>query len=157
GRAPRTGRGYRIRRALAATRLPLPARFGLGTPFARPARSAVTLAAVVLGATTVVFAAGLASSLNRVAAAITHTATAPIEVNVGCAGTRKNGGTFTTTGDPARIADVIRAQPGTAHVVGATDVEATLIGYTRTVTVQAYDGDASWIGIPLIAGRWYSG
>ena len=70
GRAPHTGRGYRIRRALAATRLPLPARFGLGTPFARPARSAVTLVAVLLGATTVVFAAGLATSLNRVAAGV---------------------------------------------------------------------------------------
>ncbi|MFD0392600.1 hypothetical protein ACFQ3Z_06880 [Streptomyces nogalater] len=37
---------------------------GAGLPFARPARSALTLAAVVLGVTTVTFATGLAATLN---------------------------------------------------------------------------------------------
>jgi putative ABC transport system permease protein len=157
GRAPRTGRGYRIRRALAATRLPLPARFGLGTPFARPALSAVTLVAVLLGATTVVFAAGLASSLNLVAAAITRTAQVPVDVHLAVSGIRKNGTTSTTTADAASVAAAIRAQPGTAHVAGVTDVDVTLVGFTRTVTLQAYDGDPTWVGFPLIAGRWYTG
>ena len=37
----------------------------LGLPFARPGRSALTLAAVVLGVTTVTFATGLATTMDR--------------------------------------------------------------------------------------------
>jgi putative ABC transport system permease protein len=51
GRAPRTGHGYRARRALGATPLPRPVSFGLGTPFARPVRSGATVLAVLLGTT----------------------------------------------------------------------------------------------------------
>ncbi|HET9291533.1 MAG TPA: ABC transporter permease, partial [Actinomycetes bacterium] len=65
GRAPRSGRGFGVRRALAATRLPRPVSFGLGAPSARPARAATTVVAVLLGATTVVLAVGLATSLSR--------------------------------------------------------------------------------------------
>lgn len=154
GRAPRSGRGYRIRRALARTRLPRPVSFGLGTPFARPARSAATVLAVLLGATTVVFAIGLAASLNRVAAGATRTGQVPVEVQV--ARTGKRGGPLAVTGDPTAVRAAIQAQPGTAHVAGLVPTEVTVAGLTEPVSLDAYDADATWTGYPLISGRWYA-
>lgn len=160
GRAPRSGRGFRIRRALAATRLPRPVSFGLGAPFARPARAAVTVVAVLLGATTVVFAAGLATSLSRVQAAFDRVSAVPVAVQL-----MGSGGPGPAPGpgprpneqpaDPAAVRTAIQAQPGTARLVGVTQTEVDLAGYTEPVEVDAYHGDASWVGYPLISGRWY--
>ena len=65
GRAPRAGRGYAAHRLAARLRLPRPAGLGLAAPFARPARTAVTLAAIAFGATAVIFAFGLSSAEPR--------------------------------------------------------------------------------------------
>jgi putative ABC transport system permease protein len=168
GRAPRSGRGYRVRRALHATRLPLPLRFGLGTPFGRPGRTAVTLLAVLLGAATMVFAVGLAASLNLVAGAATRTAQVPVEVDLGGPDLVKPGGpagpkpdTPPLGGglDAATVLAAIHAQPGTARVVGAVRAGQglSLVGYTGQVGLEAYDGPADWIGYPLITGRWWAG
>jgi putative ABC transport system permease protein len=105
----------------------------------------------------VVFASVRATSVSRVADGITRTAQVPVEVYVAVHGIRKNGGPTTTTEDPARVAAAIKARPGTAHVAGVTDADVALVGYTGTVTVQAYDGDATWVGLPLVSGRWYGG
>ena len=72
GRAPRTGRGYAAHRLLGRLRLPRPVTIGLAAPFARPARTAVTLVAILLGATAVTFAVGLTRSLNRVVGGLSH-------------------------------------------------------------------------------------
>ncbi len=64
GRAPRSGRGYAAHRLAARLRLPRPVGLGVAAPFARPARTLVTLAAVAFGATAVIFAVGLHSSLE---------------------------------------------------------------------------------------------
>jgi putative ABC transport system permease protein len=176
GRAPRSGHGFRVRRALHATKLPLPLRFGLGTPFARPARTAVTLIAVLLGSATVVFAVGLSASLHRVAAADTRTAEVPVQVDLdngdmsgGPAKVARPGsgngpagpggpGADPVTVDPATVLAAIRAQPGTARVVGVTEASRVrLVGYTGEVAMDAYDGDPSWVGIALISGRWFHG
>ena len=69
GRAPATGRGYAVHRLAARLRLPRPVGLGLAAPFARPARTAVSLAAIAFGATAVIFAFGLHSSLGQAAAA----------------------------------------------------------------------------------------
>ncbi len=61
GRAPVPGRGYAAHRLLGRLRLPRPVTVGLAAPFARPARTAVTLAAILLGAVTATFAAVLPS------------------------------------------------------------------------------------------------
>ena len=67
GRAPRPSRGYLAHRMLARlTALPRAATLGLAAPFARPARTLVTVAAIVSGAAAVTFGVGLAISLNRV-------------------------------------------------------------------------------------------
>jgi len=64
GSAPRAGRGLRVQRSLSGTRLPRAVSLGLGMPFARPGRTALTLAAVVLGVTSVTLAVGLGKSLT---------------------------------------------------------------------------------------------
>ncbi|BFO18390.1 hypothetical protein SHKM778_47780 [Streptomyces sp. KM77-8] len=63
GGAPRTGRGLRVQRMLGATRLPRPVSLGLGQPFARPSRTLLTMAAIVLGVTTVTLSTGLTSTM----------------------------------------------------------------------------------------------
>lgn len=63
GGARRTGRGLRVQRMLGGTRLPRPVSLGLGQPFARPARTLLTLAAIVLGVTTVTLSTGLTSTM----------------------------------------------------------------------------------------------
>lgn len=64
GSAPRTGRALAIQRGLAGFRLPRSVSLGLGVPFARPARSMLTLAAVVLGVLTVTLAIGVTLSVT---------------------------------------------------------------------------------------------
>jgi len=152
GRAPRTGRGFRLRRWLAATRLPRPVSFGIGTVSARPGRSVATLLAVAIGAATVVFAVGLASTLNRAGAAFSRVDAVPVEVELDVRGPSSAG-----RADPARVRAAIAAQPGTAHVVGLWDATADVAGVGSPVRLSAYDGDASWVGYALVTGRWYAG
>ena len=80
GRAPRQGRGYAAHRLLGRLRLPRPVTIGLAAPFARPARTAITLVAVLLGATAVTFAVGLSTSLNRVVGGLSHATAEPVQV-----------------------------------------------------------------------------
>src|ERR1019366_2826090 len=108
GRAPRTGRGYTAHRLLGRLRLPRPAPLGLAAPFARPARTAVTLAAVLLGATAVTFAAGLSTSLNKVVAGLSHAKAQPVQVSL-------NSGNNIGGGAQRAIEAALRAQPGTSH------------------------------------------
>ena len=80
GRAPRTGRGYLAHRLLGRLALPRPVTIGLASPFARPARMAATLAAVLLGVTAVTFAVGLVTSLRRAVADLNLTKTEQVQV-----------------------------------------------------------------------------
>ncbi len=161
GRAPRTGHGYRLRRVLAASRLPLPVGYGLGTPFARPARTAVTLVAVLLGAATVVLGVGLAGSLARVTAAGSRVGEVPVVAETGVFDVKPGKASGPPdpgeAPDPATVLAAIRAQAGTARVVGLTEPEVTLVGHSQPVRVEAYDGDATWVGYRLVSGRWYAG
>jgi putative ABC transport system permease protein len=80
GRAPRPGRGYTARRLLGRLPLPRPVTIGLAAPFARPARTAVTIAAILFGATAVIFAAGLNSTLTKAANGQSHAASEQVQV-----------------------------------------------------------------------------
>ena len=165
GRAPGTGRGFRVRRALAASRLPQPVAFGVGTPFARPARSLVTVLAVLLGSATLVFSIGLATSLSRVVADFDRSAAAQVQVSL-TNGPGGPGGAAAPAGaggpgeapdqaDPAAVLKTISATAGTLHVVGMTPVEGSLVGSSDPVDLQAYGGDATWTGYSMLSGRWY--
>ncbi|MEV0899123.1 ABC transporter permease [Actinoplanes sp. NPDC049802] len=148
GRAPRGDRGFRVRRAVAALPLPRPISFGLASPFARPVRTTVTMVAILLGVTTVVFAAGLSLSLSEVADAGNRVEEAPIVVATGAHGPPG-------AVDPEAVQKIIEAQPGTAAVAAAHETDARVPGSALPLSVRAYRGDASWTGYPLLSGRWY--
>ena len=151
GQAPRPGRGYAAHRLLGRMRLPRPVTIGLAAPFSRPARTAVTLAAILFGTTAVIFAVGLDASLAK-AAAGTSTANGPGPVQVAAA----NGNPL-----PARqqqdVQAALRAQPGTAHYVAEATPTIGVSGLTKEVNAEAFRGNAAWIGYDVVTGHWYRG
>jgi putative ABC transport system permease protein len=184
GRAPRTGRGYAAHRLLGTVPAPRPVTLGLAAPFTRPARTAVTLAAVLLGATSVTFAAGLSLSLNRVADGLSHSRSEPLQVYLPSGGVvthvspqkRGAGPQQSTPGTPGatgaagaarrqpsaaaqqRVVEAaLRAQPATLHYAAQATVPVTVAGITQQVPVTAFRGNASWTGYDMISGHWYSG
>ncbi|MCY0928043.1 ABC transporter permease [Streptomyces sp. H27-H1] len=149
GGAPRTGRGLRVQRMLGATRLPRPVSLGLGQPFARPGRTLLTLAAIVLGVTTVCLSTGLTSTLLAYG-------------NVG----REDGGArirVTTEGPgkdrtPPRLGDVqieeqLRSLPGARGVRARALSQANMTGQTQPVFADFYRGDASSYDHSIVEGR----
>ncbi|HEX4257293.1 MAG TPA: FtsX-like permease family protein [Streptosporangiaceae bacterium] len=155
GRAPRAGRGYAAHRLAARLRLPRPAGLGLAAPFARPARTLVSLAAIAFGATAVIFAIGLHSSLSRAEQSQTHSAAAPV-IMQGEGGGPKAPQQSTAAQEAAMVA-VLRAQPGTAHYVAEYGNLVKVAGLSGQVFAQAYGGDVSWLSFGLISGHWPSG
>jgi putative ABC transport system permease protein len=153
GRAPRPGRGYAAHRLASRLGLPRPVGMGLAAPFARPARTVVTLAAVAFGATAVIFAVGLSSSLNRAAAYQSLSATVPVQV-----APAGGEGPYPVEPDAAQDAALtaeLRAQPATRHYVRVYENAVKVPGIAGNVNAWAFAGDASWTGYGMIAGRWY--
>ncbi|BCJ73821.1 hypothetical protein CS0771_33650 [Catellatospora sp. IY07-71] len=171
GRAPRTGRGFRARRALTASALPRPVALGLGMPLARPSRALATVVALLLGAITLVFSSGLSASMIEVNTAFSRIDAVVVEVNVMVPGAfgpapPPEGGAPQAPGgprapidppDPADVAATVAAMPGTAHSVLREDAEVRVAGIAEEVLLIGYAGDASWAGHRLAAGRWYAG
>jgi len=153
GRAPRAGRGYAAHRLAARLRLPRPVGLGLAAPFARPARTLVTLAAVAFGATAVIFAVGLNSSLTRAAASQELSTTVPVQIQQERPGAGPNGAL--TAAQFAAMTAALRAQPGTAHDVAVYSGQVKVPGVTDDVNAYAFGGDSSWTGYGVITGRWY--
>jgi putative ABC transport system permease protein len=153
GRAPRAGRGYAAHRLAARLRLPRPAGLGLAAPFARPARTIVSLAAIAFGATAVIFAFGLHSSLSRAAASQTLSATVPVQIQQFGQGAGPQ--QLPDAAQNAAVTTVLRAQPGTRHDVAVYGEEVKVPGIAQNVNAQAFGGDASWIDYGIIAGHWY--
>ena len=177
GRAPRTGRGYAAHRLLGRLRLPRPVTIGLAAPFARPARSTVTLAAIGLGAIAVIFAVGLSSSLQEVLTGLRRTAAAPVQIQIGSGGPGghivrigggptggQKGGPPPGAGQPPTaaaaqraIAAALRAQPGTLRYVAQADQQVSVAGLAQQIPITAFRGNAGWVGYEMISGRWYTG
>jgi putative ABC transport system permease protein len=153
GRAPRAGRGYTAHRLAARLRLPRPVGLGLAAPFARPARTVVALAAVAFGATAVIFAFGLSSSLDRAAASQSLSGTVPVRVE--WVGKGPGPQQIPSAAQDAAVTAALRAQPGTAHEVALYSNEVKVGGIAGNVNAQAFAGDASWTGFGIIAGHWY--
>ena len=105
GRAPRPKHGYAAHRVLGRgpwARLPRSVTIGLAAPFARPTRTAITLAAILFGGIAVTFGAGLGISLNRVYNDLSHSATEPVQVNIpGAPGQNGGGGQVKAAPGPA--------------------------------------------------------
>src|SRR6185312_13378928 len=132
-------RGFRLRRWLAATRLPRPVSFGLGTLLARPGRSAGTVVAILLGAVTMVFAVGLTTSLSRVAQADSRTDAVPVSVPIPHEHDIDN----QDGPDLGKVESAIKAQAGTAHYAAHGELDATLVGAKDQVRINWYTGDAT--------------
>jgi putative ABC transport system permease protein len=153
GRAPRASHGYLAHRMLARlAAVPRPVTLGLAAPFARPARTLVTVTAILFGAAAVTFGVGLAISLDRVTADNPHTAQ-PVQVSLDQAGP---GLSTMTAAQHRTVVSVLAAQPGTLHDVTETGGQVSLPGLSDTASVTAYSGNPAWSGYALISGRWYS-
>jgi putative ABC transport system permease protein len=155
GRAPRAGRGYAAHRLAARLGLPRPAGLGLAAPFARPARTLVTLVAIAFGTTAVIFAFGLSSSLSRAAASQTLSATVPVRIQQIGPGTGAGPGQSPDAAQDAAVTAALRAQPGTMRDVAVYVNEVKVAGVAANVNAWAFGGDSSWTGYGMIAGRWY--
>jgi putative ABC transport system permease protein len=155
GRAPATGRGYAVHRLAARLSLPRPVGLGLAAPFARPARTLVTLAAVAFGATAVIFAVGLHSSLSQARASQTLAATVPVQVEQGSPGAGPN--QVPSAAQFAAAAAAVNAQPGTAHVNTEYGTQVKVVGFSRGVQANVFAGPSSWMGYAMISGHWYDG
>ncbi|MFE5623506.1 FtsX-like permease family protein [Streptomyces virginiae] len=149
GAAPRTGRGLRIQRMLGATRLPRPVSLGLGQPFARPARTLLTLAAIVLGVTTVTLSTGLTSTLLAYGEVGKEDAGARIHVTTEAPGPDRT---------PPRLSDVqieerLRSLPGTEGVRARALSQANMTGQPQPVFADFYRGDDSVYEHTVVKGR----
>ncbi len=165
GRAPRTGRGYLAHRLLGRLALPRPLTLGLASPFARPARMAGTLAAVLLGVTAVTFAVGLVTSITRAVADLDLTNTEQVRVNYG--GPGPGGPGPSGPGAPSQsqpssaqlqrvVPAALRSMPGTAHYALEEDNQyVSVSGLVQPIAVTAFLGDAGWI-YTMSSGHWYT-
>jgi putative ABC transport system permease protein len=178
GRAPGAGRGFAAHRLLGRLRLPRPVTIGLAAPFARPARAAVTLAAVLVGATVVTLTVGLSGSLSEIVNGLTRSASEQVHVvyiggNAAGPGRGRDGnpggGAAPAGSRPSAapqlmaaaaqraVAAALRAQPGTLHYAAEADEQASVAGLAGQIPVTAFRGPARWTGYPLISGHWYAG
>jgi putative ABC transport system permease protein len=164
GRAPRTGHGYTAHRLLGLLPLPRPVTIGLAAPFARPGRTAVTIGAIGFGATAVIFAVGLNSSLAKAANGQSHTASEQVQVvpAVHDGPAPRAGGFPGFSGRPPlaaghyrTVAAALAAQHGTLHWVAEAMPMVGVSGLTGPVPTEAFRGSAAWTGYDMISGRWY--
>jgi putative ABC transport system permease protein len=167
GRAPRPRHGYLAHRLLGRLhRLPRPMTIGLASPFARPTRTAVTLAAVLAGGVAVTFAIGLATSLSMVYTSLNHSAAEPVQIPLAGVSGGSGGAVRIVQGaGPApslaaqehTIQAALNAQPGTEHYAAEADDEVSVLGLAQPLSLIGFTGDASWTGYALISGHWYAG
>ena len=166
GRAPRPRHGYGALRLLGrdplARLLPRPVTLGLATPFARPARTLVTMAAIISGVTAVIFGFGLSTSLDRVQADLSRTSSEQVQVFLaGHSGpVIINGQTsakLSQSQQESAVQAALGAQPGTKHDVAESDGVASVLGLSGQLSLTGFSGDASWTGYAMISGHWYTG
>jgi putative ABC transport system permease protein len=151
GSAPSGGRRSLVGSWLRRLPLPQPLALGSGDAFARPLRAALTVLAVLVGVTTLVFTSGLRTSLQDL-----------IDLN-GPGNSLWNPNTDVTVqrsiADPdQKVMNTLEAQPETDFIVGAASSLETVpgVGGRLPVWVIAYRGDSARLGIPIIRGRWFS-
>ncbi|MEV7385234.1 ABC transporter permease [Streptomyces sp. NPDC091215] len=164
GRTPGAGRGRLVRRLTGRLPVPRAVSLGLANPFARPARSATTAAAVAFGAAAVTFGVGLALTLGAVQSGRMLNSAGQVVVEAGGgqgpAGAQvvhAGGESDVPKADPAKVAAALRAQGGTGRFYGTAQAEAVASGITGTTTVVAYQGDSAWGAPQLVSGRWLHG
>ncbi|RDI24729.1 ABC transporter permease [Lentzea flaviverrucosa] len=162
GTAAHTGRAMGVQRWLGGTGLPRSISLGLGMPFARTARSALTLASVVLGVMTVTLAAGVTMSMTAYNDAVRPHFTDRVELMAGpppgAPAVRPEGveEPAATLGD-AEDESMLRSLPGTTAVLAETQLDAEVAGGTQRATILFYRGDVSALGPRVLTGHWPDG
>ena len=167
GSSPATGHGYRLARIAARINLPRALTLGGGESFSKPARSAMTVGAILIGVATVTFSLGLSRSLSDVKAGLARDAAVQIQVFRDSSGPGSKGpqtavpsapGSPPATAPPTdeQTTALIAAQPGTARFVAERMADVSVAGAGEPVPLTAYRGDSSWLGYPIISGRWFS-
>ncbi|TCO47714.1 putative ABC transport system permease protein [Kribbella antiqua] len=163
GSAPRAGRGLQAQRWLSGTRLPRSVSLGLGLPFARPARTALTLAAVVLGVTSVTLAVGLGKSLTTYQTAASRAGAVDVTFSAGTAeagpGPVPEGADAPPAAklsDPADEA-LMRSTAGAQYVTPSADLPMRLGGTSQDLRVAFYRGDPTHVGFRVLEGKWFDG
>ncbi|GAA3089272.1 hypothetical protein GCM10020001_000300 [Nonomuraea salmonea] len=151
GSAPRAGRGQAIQRVLSGTRLPRSMSLGLGMPFARPGRSALTLAAIVLGVAAVTLATGLFQTMTAYGDTAQRVGHVHSVVYVG------RPDQVRPKLDDAAIEALLRSQPGVRYVTADAWIDVQLPGHTSRSKAQFLRGDASTRGDVVVSGRYFSG
>ncbi|WP_188308250.1 ABC transporter permease, partial [Streptomyces sp. CBMA123] len=132
----RTGRGLRVQRRLSGTRLPRAVSLGLGQPFARPARTALTMAAIVLGVVTVTVTTGVTGTLAKsMTAPDTYT---HIDVLTSSFSENKIAPRLTQEQTEA----MLHATPGADQVSVRGLVRVGIAGQPQLVFADFYGGDA---------------
>ncbi len=163
GSAPSAGRALRIQRWLGGLRLPRSVSLGLGVPFARPARSALTLAAVVLGVMTTTLAIGVMLSVTAYRDAVNPEYTdriQPIAPMVGD-GPRRMPEEPMEQQVPPTLTDeedeaLLRSQPGAAHVAAVAEQPVHIVGSREVMALNAFRGDTR-LAPRLDSGHWPTG
>lgn len=150
GSAPGTGRGLRIQRRLSGTRLPRAVSLGLGQPFARPGRSLLTMAAIVLGVTTVTLTTGLTSTMVAYQNAGKSDGAARIDVQADSPAHDRT----TQTRDDRQTEQRLRSLPGADQVTARALTKVSLAGYTQTIFANFYRGDTGDLASEIVTGHW---
>jgi putative ABC transport system permease protein len=164
GTTAHAGRALWVQRRLSATRLPRSVSLGLGMPFTRAGRSALTLASVVLGVMTVTLATGLTMSVSAYNDAVRPGYSYPDRVEL-MAGPPLGLPALAVPGEerPApRLSDaedesMLRSLPGTSAVLAVARLETEIAGGTQKATVVSYRGDVAELGPRVLRGRWPDG
>ncbi|GAA0457482.1 hypothetical protein Aca07nite_70010 [Actinoplanes capillaceus] len=152
GSAPRRGHGLRVQRALGGTRLPRSVSLGLGHLFARPARTALTMASLLLGVTTVTFATGLSDTLIRFSAL-----DAAAGGDVSIRSEPPDGPTgVTSSRTDEEVEALLRGLPGTERIGVALGRPVSVLGQSEPIQVNFVRGDVAAMGYEdqLLEGRW---
>lgn len=125
---------------------------GLASPLNRPARSATTVAAVVLGTAGVTLCVGLTLSLGIVQDGLTAGRSSKVMVDVPFDGDKA-----VDHVDEAAVVRAVQGRPGTRAWYSTVPSPVTLAGDAGRSQVTAFTGDASWDGYQLVTGRWFRG
>ncbi|MFE2939467.1 FtsX-like permease family protein [Streptomyces sp. NPDC059255] len=159
GSAPRTGRGLRVQRWLGGTRLPRPVSLGLGQPFARPGRTLLTMAAIVLGVTTVTLTTGLTSTMVAYAGGARGNGADRVDVDMRDpedTGDPEEGGAARKP-DDRRIEARLRALPGTGRITVRALAKVRVAGVGTTPFLDFYWGDTRPLARRIVEGHWPDG
>lgn len=126
-------------------RLPLPVTLGARDSFARPARGVMTTIAVVIGVASLVFAFGTSASFQRIVSNRALLQIADVTV------TRFGGYS------DSQLMATLNAQPETKSVEAYSYFDLNAPQLSSPVTATAMRGAPGSLGLPVLAGRWFSG